>query len=466
MVSMTKYIPENLDVDSLIKSYPPPFPKFKRDKLVHIISLLYEIPQSKKDVIDTEQGWIPINTTKLQNDGIRDFPNYRDYLISTGILETNNHYIVGKKSKGFRLTDEYLLNKLKEVQITEFTLIKSIKKAKAKKYVPDQHKTLKEWFSPFLQIDADNARKCLDAKYHKEAKIDGIRAANKMNAGRFSIAKLNRGYFHFGVDRTSGRLHTNLSHMPKYLRYYLTYGNQKLVSIDIVNSQPFISTILFNPSFWVLAEKAKPNIYNDCNRLINYQSIENNKYNRVGIRVSTIMLAEYTKTLDTIDIIRYRKLAVNGGLYEYLENIISLKANDRKLPKSKRDLMKEMMFIVLFSENAYRGREMQDAKNAFETEFPNVYKRFKEIKQKDHTQLAILLQAIESEFILNRVCTRISRERPYLPLYTIHDSVATTLGNEDYVRTVMEEEAVKAFGYAPQLKNEEWFYSNQSKEVA
>ena len=289
-----------------------------------------------------------------------------------------------------------------------------------------------------------------------------------MNAGLYSILNIENGDFHFGVDRTSGRLHTNLSNMPKQLRRYLSHNGQQLVSVDIVNSQPFNSTALFNPSFWVFAEKAKPNLYYDYNNLINYQSIENNKHNKVETNICTIMLAEYTKTLDTIDIIRYRELAVNGRLYEHLENVISLKDDGKKLSKSKRDLMKEMMFIVLFSENAFRGREMQDAKNAFEAEFPNVYKRFKELKQKDHTQLAILLQAIESEFILNRVCKRISRERPYLPLYTIHDSVATTLGNEDYVRNVIEEEAIKAFGYKPKLKNENWFIEKQSqvKEVA
>ncbi|AHW62351.1 hypothetical protein FH5T_20015 [Draconibacterium orientale] len=54
------------------------------------------------------------------------------------------------------------------------------------------------------------------------------------------------------------------------------------------------------------------------------------------------------------------------------------------------------------------------------------------------------MQRIESEVILRKVVSRIASEKPNLPIFTIHDSVATTVGDEKYVKNVMKEE-IKSF---------------------
>jgi hypothetical protein len=66
------------------------------------------------------------------------------------------------------------------------------------------------------------------------------------------------------------------------------------------------------------------------------------------------------------------------------------------------------------------------------------------------------LQRIESEIILNRVAKRIEIERPDLPLFTIHDSVVTSVGNELYIQFVMKEEMENAIGLSPNMKIEYW----------
>ena len=53
-----------------------------------------------------EDGYVPINASKLQNK-VRYYKQYLDYLIVNNILETNGYYTKGKKSKGFRLTNKY-----------------------------------------------------------------------------------------------------------------------------------------------------------------------------------------------------------------------------------------------------------------------------------------------------------------------------------------------------------------------
>ncbi len=48
--------------------------------------------------------------------------------------------------------------------------------------------------------------------------------------------------------------------------------------------------------------------------------------------------------------------------------------------------------------------------------------------------------------MIQKVSQRISIEKPTLPIFTIHDSIVTTDGNQDYVSRVIEEEAYKLTG--------------------
>ena len=58
--------------------------------------------------------------------------------------------------------------------------------------------------------------------------------------------------------------------------------------------------------------------------------------------------------------------------------------------------------------------------------------------------------------VLDRICKRIALERPFLPIFTIYDSVITTVGNERYVEAVMIEDLALCIGLEPRLKIEYW----------
>ena len=73
-----------------------------------------------------------------------------------------------------------------------------------------------------------------------------------------------------------------------------------------------------------------------------------------------------------------------------------------------------------------------------------------------NTQLSVLLQQIESYLVLKIICKRITNEKPRLPIFTIHDSVVTTAGHEEYVDAVIKEELEKAIGIPPAYKIEYW----------
>jgi hypothetical protein len=68
---------------------------------------------------------VPLNSKVLKS----KIPNYHsciEYLIELGIIECDGKYLVGKISKGYRLTSPYTGNQFKRVIIIDFFLRKKI----------------------------------------------------------------------------------------------------------------------------------------------------------------------------------------------------------------------------------------------------------------------------------------------------------------------------------------------------
>lgn len=104
---------------------------------------------------------------------------------------------------------------------------------------------------------------------------------------------------------------------------------------------------------------------------------------------------------------------------------------------------------------------MPTYKRYFKMNFLPIYELIELTKKDDHTALSCLLQSIESEIILHRCCKRIWEEGNHqVPVFTIHDSIATTVEHVEYVKRIMEEELSRAIGVSPILSIEHW---NQTK---
>jgi hypothetical protein len=108
--------------------------------------------------------------------------------------------------------------------------------------------------------------------------------------------------------------------------------------------------------------------------------------------------------------------------------------------------MKELTYKVFFSSNKSIQGMNNWTKKEFKWKFKGLYKMFSAIKRKNHRALSHILQRIESEIMIQNVCKRISLEQPTLPIFTIHDSVLTTDGNQEYVAKIIKEEAFKLTG--------------------
>ena len=107
--------------------------------------------------------------------------------------------------------------------------------------------------------------------------------------------------------------------------------------------------------------------------------------------------------------------------------------------------------MIFFSRNNYMGQKNAEPKRRFKEVFPRTYEVFRILKLCNHTALSRILQRIESNIIINGVVPRIAREKPDLPIFTIHDSIATTEGNEGYIADIIRQEVFRLTGLQAKL---------------
>ena len=102
---MKLYIPHNLDIYTLTHNTRPTFKPYKLDKLCYILHLINSIPIHNKDL--RYERFTPINSHELQKK-VDNYTDYFNYLINDlKIIESDNHYIPGEKSIGYRFIEKY-----------------------------------------------------------------------------------------------------------------------------------------------------------------------------------------------------------------------------------------------------------------------------------------------------------------------------------------------------------------------
>ena len=510
--SLIMYIPENINLDKILMERPPDF-KHDKDCFIYILYLIRKINGGKKiEKIEDLNGYTPLNSTLLQM-RIHKYTKYLKYLIDQDILECDGFYVNGKKSKGYKFKEPYN-TKSKAIPIAKYTLIKSIitKKKPSDKLAEERLSYLKRfWEEGGLTIDMNMVEeilgKKLDEDREKYKAADGdmynkvkkkkeerlgrrVKTKNKdrvnpmikyearMNTPRYLKDYEESGDYQFTVDLTSGRCHTFLTQIKKEVRPCIKYKGQTLCNVDIVNSQPFFATSL-------LMEDAYHK--NFMGQRIAYfrMTAKNKRLETQWTQTTTLPIEQWgyttnsTETKENIyttndtqtfmlvkkqwdlvkkkDVVDYIKWVSDGTFYEEFGGILKEKnIIDVDNKKELRDYAKEATFKSFFCQNCSLG--INEPLKIFKKVFPNVYEIFANIKsgRKLHSTLACTLQNLEAELILHVVCKRISEEYPHIPLFTIHDSIVTTVDNSYCVKQVMKEELEKAICLTPQIKIEIW----------
>lgn len=442
-------ISSSIDLEAYLKEYPPNF-KYKIDHFYYIIE--YLALGMEKDDVDKNEGVVNVNATKLQS-RIHDYKRYLDHLLEHKFILTDGKYIKGEKSKGYiirgyRSKDS---TEIKSIPINDFVVKKNRRKVIkdhefALKTTEKKYGYLTKWFNKELKVDYKNAGNKIIELYPPYSRpIGGKKWGEASRYTKILIAsqalyKLHKQHFYYQVDENVYRFHSNLTNLKKELRNYITYNGKKLVNVDIKNSQPLFSLILFKPEFY------NPTSLHNIHQYSHIFNLNSS----TTTQIFSLMLEECLQSIDILSIKEYSDMVNSGEFYECISY--------KMYPGStfnKKDI-KVMVLTVFFSDNRFIAQNEAKDKRAFKKHFPEVYKVLSLIKKKDKRILARILQSIESNIIINKVTKRISNEQPELPIFTIHDSVATIQGYEDYVANVIKEEVKNLTDLDVKLGYEYW----------
>lgn len=399
---MKGYVPMNLKLDN----------ERHLDKYYYIITHLYYRRVFDKRIED--DSFVPLYSKILIKILGGRYKEYLQFLLDKGIIETNNHYINGKQSKGYRFCKKYAKVKYKQVFITDKNIIRKIKmfkKEKEKGISSEQHRYIYKCLQK-LSIKYD------EAKYFIENNITNIDQYIYYNISLDLIASKN---FFFCVDNTAGRIHNNVTNLSRDLRKFLRYNDEKLIEIDIANSQPFLFNILIYDYF---KDHNITNISYDGNIDINVSYPYGNQ-----------------NQTSSADVEKFKELTSQGLFYEYLMNEFDI-AEDRSTFKVR------FFSKVFFSEE--KPYFINSERQQFKELFPNVYKIVAYYKREDYRNLAIALQKVEADIIINHVVPKLAKKRIYV--LTIHDSILTLPDNAEIVKQTILEVFENKYGLVPTVK--------------
>ncbi|MFD2937871.1 hypothetical protein [Spirosoma flavum] len=503
-------IPENLDLDTLLVSNPPSF-RCKKDGLVYFIDLILNQNSWRKNNRQTlMNGYVPLHSQRMR-DILTNYHLYINYLADSQVIEVYQSYKVGERSKGYRLASQYQTGTI-NAEITDPKIVKNILEQtdQSRQKVMALYPHLVKAFDG-LEIDAEGAYQFIDQWYASQLsklkrKPKPERAKKLIQTSdrfRRSVQRIQLKDYRFHVDDSGHRLHTVLTQMKKELRQYLTYKGQPLVCWDLSSAQPLLSLQLLKESFYDYIDKPcsanheitlfdlPENIRNSIRPAIPqirelitsegfrgpwyerhtegaYDGYQSLNFKLVPLSSEPIIGGDHvfspfrmkevvdefnnlTVCIET-DWMWYKIYIIKGRFYQYLEEEF-----ERRNPVAgdKRNTKKIVMNVLFAKDSDMRG-DFPEFRNMIRALFPTMVELFRLIKERDHSTLAILLQSMESEIFLNRIVSRINRNRPEIPLFTVHDSIATTPPYQEYVQEIMREELEKAIGYPPHLKPEQW----------
>lgn len=395
---MKGYIPSNLNLDA----------EKHRDKYYFILTFIYY--GSLKDKRNEAQSFIELNSIFLKSVIGGRYKKYLQHLINLGVIETDNYYVVKAKSKGYRLTERIRNVKAKQVEITNKNILQNYERLKSRLLSGISLKQHKYILSCLEQIDIQYE----EAKYFIESTITNI---DEYFSYSYSIDLIKAKDWFFVVDKTAGRIHNNVTNLSKKLRPFLRYKNKKLVEIDIANSQPFLFNVLIKKYFLEHLPQITP-----INENLNLSYVHPN-------------FTSYS------DLELFMSLTAEGKFYDYLMKKWSVK-EDRSLFKLR--FFKKIFYSKENENYVFKERKM------FKELFPTVSKIISFYKKDDYCQLAIQLQKIEADIVINKIVPKLAEQKVFV--LTIHDSFLTTPENCELVEKTIKDEFKNLYGIVPTIR--------------
>lgn len=262
---VTVYYPRDIilkDLEELAKLERPL--KHFQDGIAYFLSLLTTEAQR----FDSD-GWKAIYSECIKGlIGQREWKAIPKLLESNGIIEIDNTYFYGKrsradgtKSKRYRLTSKRRQSVFETTSrtITKPLTVKKIREyrvAQAKLWNPEmcEGEVVRYLAENLKKITVDekcanHAVKRMVKKYKKQSEAKQSRGQTTHHTPKSYAKLLRKKYRSIGkgrwkVDTFGWRLHTELTGLPKGLRNYLTAEGEPMTAVDIKSCQPAILAVV------------------------------------------------------------------------------------------------------------------------------------------------------------------------------------------------------------------------------
>jgi hypothetical protein len=407
-----------------------------------------------------------------------------DTLINNKVIKLKKKANIGVKSAGYQLVEKTTIWEKRYVTLSDKTLIKRWKKyrvektneqlklhLKHKELVYSNLKTNIKISKTQAEIYIESMRKLLQIianhkVFEKEHSKKEFLQSTSIVLEHYSqeIAKLNSADIKFSTSfhKLGGRFFTPISNMPSSLRYFLTIDDEELVYLDISNSQPFHLLLTLKHDFWKERSTKRTSLAKlDSVLLEQIIKVNKEEYSELFMFLKAHDESCLNNSLSEFcdlpyDVKKFQELVCTGKLYEFMHQ----KFKSQKFIKGQdifkdKHTSKQTFIQMLYSDSKYKGSPSSAAMNLFRKEFPTIARIIRLLKTNSNSSFALLLQKIESIFILEKVCKALLIKNPNIPLFTIHDGIITKKQYQRDLEQAIEKAYLTDLGFAPNLKFEE-----------
>ena len=383
----------------------------------------------------SQDEFVPVKSEYLQKILGSSYKSNLDSLLKD-VMETDNFYIKGEKSKGYKFINKVENSDLIQYEITDKYILRNISKNHddllehhlylkscleeieiESKFALKHLETLKtnqDWIQGLKQNHSERISKAISKGKFIKKRIEKELIKSALENYKMQIRFINEKIFELSRDSKVFRIHTNVTRLSRELRPFLKYKSQNLHEIDISNSQMLFLYVIINDFY----NKEKESYINP------YDNTQDNE----------VLFNDVEKELQL-----FRVLVESGKIYDYImENINYQYSRD----KFKKDFFKQVLF-----DSEKRNYKL---KGHFKKLFPFISQAIKEIKKSDYTNLPIQLQIAESQLMVESVVPRLMDKGIFT--ITIHDSVMTTEKNIGIVEQTILDEFEKQYQLRPKIK--------------
>ncbi|RZL20388.1 MAG: hypothetical protein EOO89_00345 [Pedobacter sp.] len=358
-----------------------------------------------------------------------DYKDYINALLDGGILETDNCYVVKRKSKGYKIKTYYTTpedgewRKFYRVAYTDDSLIirayNARKLRQAKCSGLKARKELDEICQVLAKtVDLDTARQDMDAlaKMYGDSYRIGKRSLFECF---YQLERLKSGDVIYNPKDDFGyRFHTAITNLPSSLRKYILVNGQPPCEVDFSNSNAFYFGCIAKYPDAILRLRGS-NIDEDVVRKIS-------SYYQNGA-------SDYVEFVDE---------ALKGKLYEFImERVETIyKPIDRKEAKS----------LVMKFMNS-NDKQYVKLKQRIGFVLPSIVEVCNSLNANEAKAIPMILQRVEATIILDNIVPALIDNSQY-PFTTIHDSFLCSKEDKPLVIHLIEETHTRLGLPVPQIK--------------